>query len=82
MANIPTFDSPEAGIAAFLNMVQYERNQTLLYETPEAMPEDWSPDSTKVRQVIEQARGEGRRLLTETEAKVVLAAYRIPVTHI
>ena len=80
LAKVPTFDSPEAGIEAFLNMVQYEHNQALLYETPEAMPEDWSPDSGKVRRVIEQARGEGRLLLTEVEAKHVLAAYNVPVT--
>ena len=43
-AGIPTFDSPEAAIRAFLHMVQYRRNQELLYERPEAMPEDWQPD--------------------------------------
>ena len=35
-AGIPTFDAPEAAIRAFLHMVQYRRNQELLYETPPA----------------------------------------------
>jgi acetyltransferase len=61
-------------------MVQYQRNQALLYETPEAMPEDWSPDSGKVRQVLDQVRQQGRLLLTEVEAKEVLAAYGVPIT--
>ena len=32
-------------IRAFLHMVQYRRNQELLYETPPALPEDWQPDA-------------------------------------
>ncbi len=79
LAGFPTFDSPEAAIQAFLNMVQYKQNQELLYETPEALPEGWSPDSTRVQKMIDQARDEERTLMTEWEAKEVLAAYGIPV---
>jgi acetyltransferase len=81
MANFPTFASPEAAIEAFLHMVEYQRNQALLYETPEAMPADWSPNATHVRQVIDAARRESRLLLTESEAKEVLAAYGVPITQ-
>jgi acetyltransferase len=79
-AGIPTFDSPESAIRAFLHMVQYRRSQELLYETPEALPEDVAPDAARVRQVVAAARAAGRTLLTEVEAKQVLAAYGIPVT--
>jgi acetyltransferase len=78
-AGIPTFDSPEGAIDAFLHMVQYRRNQELLYETPEALPEDWKPDQQQVRTIIADARRDQRDLLTEDEAKTVLAAYGIPV---
>jgi acetyltransferase len=78
-AGIPTFDSPEAAIRAFLHMVQYRRSQELLYETPEALPEDWQPDTTRVRQIVQTARRAGRTQLTEAEAKEVLAAYGLPV---
>jgi acetyltransferase len=78
-AGIPTFDSPEAAIRAFLNMVQYRRNQELLYETPQALPEGWAPDRERVRRIVGAARAAGRTLLTEDEAKEVLAAYDIPV---
>lgn len=77
---IPTFDAPEGAIRAFLHMVQYRRAQELLYETPQALPDDWRPDSDRVRGIIEKARAAGRHLLTESEAKGVLAAYGIPVT--
>src|SRR5581483_10553097 len=78
-AGVPTFDSPEAAIRAFLHMVQYRRAQELLYETPQALPEDWRPDAERVRTIFAQARAAGRTLLSEAEAKEVLAAYSIPV---
>jgi acetyltransferase len=80
-AGIPHFDSPEAAIAAFLHMAQYRRNQELLYERPRAQAEDWSPDQGRVRRILTAMRGDGRTLLTEVEAKELLAAYGIPVTQ-
>src|SRR5262249_2190528 len=79
-AGIPTFDSPEAAIRAFLHMVQYRRNQELLYETPQALPGDWAPHQAEVRGLIDAASKAGRTLLTESEAKELLSAYGIPVT--
>jgi len=78
-AGIPTFDAPESAIRAFLHMVSYRRNQELLYETPPALPDNVAPDMTRIRRLFEQARNAGRALLTEVEAKEVLAAYGLPV---
>ncbi|HEY7156515.1 MAG TPA: acetate--CoA ligase family protein, partial [Gemmataceae bacterium] len=78
-AGIPTFDAPESAIRAFLHLVQYRRNQALLYETPEALPENVVPDTRRVQQIFGQVRSSGRTLLTEIEAKEVLAAYGVPV---
>jgi acetyltransferase len=78
-AGIPTFASPEAAIHAFLAMVQYQDNQQLLYERPEALPENWQPDAAAVRAVFAKARSENRTLLNEAEAKQVMAAYGLPV---
>ena len=79
-AGIPTFDSPESAIGAFLHMVQYRRNQELLYERPEALPQDHQPNDEQVAAIIARARHENRTLLNEAEAKQLLAAYGLPVT--
>ncbi len=77
-AGIATFDSPEEAIRAFLHLVQYRRSQELLYESPAALPQDWTPDEAKARALIDRVRGAGRTLLTEFEAKELLACYGIP----
>jgi acetyltransferase len=78
-AGIATFDSPEAAIGAFLHMVEYRRNQELLYETPAALPQDWTPNEARARQIIGEVRSARRALMTEFEAKELLACYGIPV---
>jgi acetyltransferase len=80
-AGIPTFNSPEAAIRAFLHMVGYRRSQELLYETPGALPDDWKPDTQRVASQIQAARAAGKTLLTEAESKEVLSAYGLPVTR-
>jgi acetyltransferase len=80
-ASIPTYASPEGAIGAFLKMVQYRRNQELLYETPQVLHAEWSPDADRVRSILDAARAEDRVLLNEAEAKEVLTAYGIPVTQ-
>ncbi len=80
-ANIPTFPYPDTAARAFNYMWQYSDNLKALYETP-ALPEDsqtWMPDRKLVKQLIDNARREGRSILTEFESKQVLAAYGIPV---
>ena len=80
MAGFPIFNSPEEAVQAFLHMVQYRRNQELLYETPESLPDGASLDAAQVRRILDGALAEQRTLLSEVEAKQVLAAYGIPVT--
>jgi acetyltransferase len=77
-AGIATFDSPEAAVKAFLNLVQYRRSQELLYELPAALPEDWQSDQKRAQTLIDEVRKSGRTLLTEFEAKELLTCYSIP----
>jgi len=78
-AGLATYDSPEGAVLGFLNAARYLRLQRLLLEVPPAVPEETPPDLAAARAVIAVARGEGRTMLTEPEAKHLLAAFGVPV---
>ncbi len=78
-AGVPTYETPEQAIRAFLYMVQFQKNQELLIQTPDSLPTDFFPDTTAAREACQKALAEGRASLVETEAKDVLTAYGIPV---
>ena len=80
-AGFPTYQSPEDAVNALIQITTYRRNQETLMETPASMPEDFAPETEAAREVIARALGQGRNLLTEPEAKAVLAAYRIPTVE-
>lgn len=80
-AGVPTYDTPTHAVRAFLYMAEYQRNQELLIETPDSLPSDFFPDTTRAREIVTRALEENRSELTEPEAKDVLAAYGIPVVE-
>jgi acetyltransferase len=79
-AGIPTFGYPDAAARIFDHMWRYTYNLRGLYETPEFVEED-ETDRERAEEVIAEARDEGRTLLTEFEAKELLAAYGIPTVE-
>ena len=79
-AGIPTYDTPERAVAAFLQLVNYRRNQESLMQTP-GTTRAAAPDIAAARAVIHEALTQGRELLGEPEAKRVLSAYGIPVVQ-
>ncbi len=79
-AGIPTYATPERAVAAFLQLVNYRRNQESLMQIPGATSAS-APDTAAARTVIQEALTQGRELLSEPEAKRVLSAYGIPVVQ-
>jgi len=77
--SIPQYETPESAISAFLQAVEYNKNQKNLIELPPSIPEDFKPDKERVRTIIESVLSEKRNILTEPEAKNVLDAYQIPI---
>ncbi len=79
-AGIPTFDYPDTAARAFTNMWKYTYNLRGIYETPEPTGEAGA-DRERVEEIIGRVRDSGRAILTEFEAKQVLAAYGIPTVE-
>lgn len=80
-AGIPTYDTPEDAVRAFMHMVNYRRNQEILLETPASVPEAFNADKSAVSRLVREVLAAGRDILSEPEAKAVLAAYGIPVVE-
>ena len=88
-AGIACYPTPEEAVRAFSMLVDYRRNQAMLLETPAARVADGGSEADRtadrktarasVAAQVRQVLAEGRTLLTEPEAKAVLAAYGIPV---
>jgi acetyltransferase len=78
-SSIPTYQTPDEAVRGFMQQVRYRRSQAILMETPPNRPELFVPDTDIARGIVDRTLSENRIWLTETEAKAVLAAYRIPV---
>jgi acetyltransferase len=78
---IPAYATPEEAVGGFLQLVEYRRRQDLLLQVPPSVAGEFASDATAARRVIESALDDGRALLSETEAKSVLAAYGVPVVE-
>jgi acetyltransferase len=78
-AKVPTYDTPEEAIRAFMHLVDYGRNQKALFETPAAEAEIATDTRAKAKAIIAGALADGRTILSEPEAKQVLALYGVPV---
>jgi acetyltransferase len=80
-ADLPGFLSPADAVAAFLALQEYRANQVALMETPSEMPTSAVMDPDSVSVILKRAHDEGRRWLSEVEAKCVLSSYGIPVVE-
>lgn len=78
---VPTYDTPEQAVHAFMLQLRYQRNQKLLMELPPAGPAWPDRDVVAAREIVATALAERREWLNEWEAKALLAAYGIPVVE-
>lgn len=79
---IPNFYTPENAVEAFSYLGQYVRNQTQLLEVPPASSFAGAPvpeDRAAATAILDAAIAANRTILTEHEAKALLAAFGLPV---
>ncbi len=80
-AGIPTFDSPERAIRAYMDLYHYARNIEALQQIPPRLPQHLSFRRKESETLInEHLRAENYRL-SEIEAKTLLELYGIPVNR-
>ncbi len=77
-ARLPSFETPEGAVQAFMYLAGYRRNQEMLTQTPASLPETFMPDLSRARALIAQALRENREWLTEIESQTLLGCYAIP----
>jgi acetyltransferase len=82
-AGIPTFAYPDTAARAFTYMWRYTYNLRGLYETPTLADQSELENAARdeVTQFIDNARRQGRVLLTEFESKKLLSLYGIPTVE-
>ena len=76
--NIPTFNTAEEAVAAFMNMYTYTQNLELLYQTPEKI-ELKLDKPLHLKAMMRRAVSEGRDVLNLSESLALLESYCIPV---
>jgi acetyltransferase len=76
-AKIPSYPFPAAAVQSFSYLTSHAKLQEALMRTPPDMPEGFEVDTAAARRIMADAEHSKRSLLTEPEAKQVLAAYGI-----
>ena len=81
-AGIPTFDTPERAVRAFMNIYRFSQNIEMLQQIPSRFPGELKFDRKQAKNLIQAGLATGNRLLTEMESKALLSAYGIPVDRL
>lgn len=80
-AGIPTYQTPEQAVKAFMTLVSYARNLEILYETPKDVSVDLPVERKNLRARFAGVLTGTEGALSEALSKELLAAYGIPVTR-
>ncbi|QBM26552.1 GNAT family N-acetyltransferase [Hydrogenophaga pseudoflava] len=78
-AGVPDYATPEDAVRAFSMLRSYRQHQAELLQTPPARDASHAMDLPAVRTIVDAVLADGREILTEPEAKSLLAAAGLPV---
>lgn len=78
-ANIASFETPAEAVEGFMHLVAHARAQQQLMRAPPSRPAGLVPDRERAAGVIAAALAAGRSILSELEAKDLLACYGVPI---
>ena len=80
-AGVPTYETPERAICAFVHMCSYTRNLEILQQIPPKLPNSLAFDQAGAKSIIHKLPKGTEILLTEAESKTLLGAYGIPTNR-
>jgi len=80
-ADIPTYETPERAVRAFLYMVEYTKNLELLSQAPPKLATELYFNRDQVFRTIYESFEQETELLSEIQSKEILDAYGIPVNE-
>ena len=78
-AGIPTFDTPERAVRAFMDLYQYSKNLKMLQEIPPKFDRKIEFDFKSAQVQIQKGLLDKNLCLTAKQANALLSAYGIPV---
>ncbi len=78
-AGIPTFDTPERAVRAFMNRCRHARGIEMLQQIPPRLSTRIQVDRPAAARLIDDALGGGAGLMPESAARALAAAYGIPM---
>jgi len=81
-AGLASFETPAAAAQAVTYLSDWSRLQRALMRVPSSHGEEVRRDRETVLEIFRRAAREGRRMLTEPEAKAAISAYGVPTPEI
>ena len=77
-ANVPSYSTPEQTVAAWMQMVDFARNQAALQQLPITSAEESTAQTARARDLLQQALAAKRTWLDADATSQLLQAYGIP----
>jgi acetyltransferase len=80
-AGIASYNTPERAAAAWMQLVNYARNQAALQQIPASTQDDFKPNLEKAQSLHDTALRGGREWIDGAIAQELLQAYEIPTVQ-
>jgi len=77
VSHIPVFRDPEMAVRGFGYLVQHQKSQQLLLQTPGPEVTAWQPDTQQARKLIKNAQSSHQQQLDQTQCQQLLDYYLI-----
>jgi acetyltransferase len=79
-AGVPNYATESEAVGGFMHLVRYRQAIDALMATPPSLPQDFEPDVSTARGIVDDALREGRGWLDPVEIGRLFACYALPIT--